>query len=104
MLFDQPQQKYRVCYSKLLRLYPKAYRDRFAPEMDQTFSDLCRERLKSGEGLFVLALETFIETFAAILRENLDLIVHVDFVPNVKFRVRVVMLRSQLRYAARSRL
>src|ERR1051326_8556888 len=56
MLSDQPQQKYRVCYAKLLRLYPKAYRDRFAPEMDQTFSDLCRERLKSGEGLFVLAL------------------------------------------------
>ena len=76
MLSDQPQQKYRVCYAKLLRLYPKAYRDRFALEMDQTFSDLCRERLKSGEGLFVLALETFIETFAAILRENLDLIVH----------------------------
>jgi len=36
----QPQQKYRTCYAKLLRLYPKAYHDRFAPEMDQTFNDL----------------------------------------------------------------
>lgn len=76
MLSRQRQEKYRACYAKLLRLYPKAYRDRFAPEMDQTFNDLCRERLKSGEGLFVFAFETFIETFAAILRENSDLILH----------------------------
>lgn len=76
MFSGQPEQKYRVCYAKLLRLYPKAYRDRFAQEMDQTFRDLCRERLKSGDGLFLLVLETFLETFAAILRENLDLVVH----------------------------
>lgn len=76
MLPRQPQQKYRTCYAKLLRLYPKAYRDRFAPEMEQTFNDLCRERLNSGEGLFVFAFATFIETFAAILRENSDLILH----------------------------
>ena len=76
MLSQHPEQKYRTCYAKLLRLYPKAYHDRFAPEMDQTFNDLCRERLKSGEGLFILAFETFIETFAAILRENSDLLLH----------------------------
>lgn len=70
MLSIQPQQKYRTCYAKLLRLYPKAYYDRFAFEMDQTFNDLCRERLKSGEGLFAFAFVTFFETFAAILREN----------------------------------
>lgn len=70
MLSRQPQQKFRACYAKLLRLYPRAYRERFAPEMDQIFNDLCRERLKSGEGLFVFAFETFLETFASILREN----------------------------------
>lgn len=76
MLSRQTQEKYRACYAKLLRLYPKAFRDRFAPEMNQTFNDLCRDRLKSGEGLFVFAFETFVETFAAILRENLVLILH----------------------------
>jgi len=70
MLSHSPEQKYRACYAKLLRLYPKAYRDRFGLEMNQTFNDLCRERLKSGEGLFAFAFATFIETFAAILREN----------------------------------
>jgi hypothetical protein len=70
MLSSQRQQKYRTCYAKLLRLYPKAYHDRFGPEMNQTFNDLCRERLKSGEGLFAFAVETFFETFVAILREN----------------------------------
>lgn len=76
MLSHQSAQKYRSWYAKLLRLYPKAYHDRFAPEMDQTFNDLCRERLKSGKGLLTLALATFIETFAAILRENSDLLLH----------------------------
>jgi hypothetical protein len=70
MLSCPRQQKYRNLYAKLLRLYPKAYRDRFAFEMDQTFNDLCRERLKSGQGLFAFAFETYCETFAAILREN----------------------------------
>ena len=76
MLSRQTQEKYRACYAKLLRLYPKSFRDRFAPEMNQTFNDLCRERLKISEGLFVFVFVTFVETFAAILRENLDLILH----------------------------
>jgi hypothetical protein len=76
MLSHQPQQKYRTCYAKLLRLYPKAYYERFAREMDQTFNDLCRERLRSGEGLLTLALETFIETSASILREHSNLLLH----------------------------
>ena len=72
----QPHEKYRACYAKLLRLYPKAYRDRFGPEINRTFNDLCRERLQSGEGLFLFAFETFLETFAAILREHADLNLH----------------------------
>ena len=31
-------------YARLLRLYPGAYRERFGPEMRQTFRDLYRER------------------------------------------------------------
>ena len=70
MLSHQTQKKYRNCYAKLLRLYPKAFHDRFAFEMDQTFNDLCRERLKAGEGLFAFAVGAFFETFVAVLREN----------------------------------
>jgi hypothetical protein len=62
--------RYRNCYSKLLRLYPKTYRERFGEGMEQTFNDLCRERVQSGRGLFSLALWMFVETLAAIVREN----------------------------------
>src|SRR4029077_16900076 len=35
--------RYRNLYAKLLRLYPKPYRERFGEEMEQTFNDICRE-------------------------------------------------------------
>jgi hypothetical protein len=38
--------------------------------MEQTFNDLCRERVKAGQRLFSFALWTFFETSAAIIREN----------------------------------
>jgi hypothetical protein len=62
--------RYRNCYAKLLRLYPKPYRERFGEGMEQTFNDLCREREKAGRGLFGFALGTFLETSAEIIREN----------------------------------
>jgi hypothetical protein len=66
--------RYRNWYSKLLRLYPKAYRERFGEEMEQTFNDVCRERAKAGRGLFGLALWIFVETLAAIIRENATMV------------------------------
>ena len=60
----------RNWYAKLLRLYPKAHRDRFAEGMEQTFNDLCRERFKMETGLVSFALWIFIETCAAILKQN----------------------------------
>jgi len=42
--------------------------------MEQTFHDLCRERVKEG-GLFGFALWTFFETSAAIFRENITFII-----------------------------
>jgi hypothetical protein len=71
----QPRtRRYRNWYSKLLRLYPQAYRDRFALGMEQTFNDLCRERVKAGRGLFRLALWVFLETLASIVRENATIV------------------------------
>jgi len=37
-------ERYRVWYARLLRLYPRAFRERFGEGMAQTFHDLCRER------------------------------------------------------------
>jgi hypothetical protein len=55
----------------LLGLYPTPYRERFADSMEQTFTDLCRERAAAtgrGPGAFILWI--FIETFAGIIRER----------------------------------
>jgi len=67
--------KYRDRYARLLRLYPKPYRERFGEAMEQTFNDLCRERVKGGKGLFGFALWTFLETSAGILRETITVII-----------------------------
>ena len=63
--------RYRNLYAKLLRLYPKPYRERFGEEMEQTFNDLCRERREAGGGLFGFVLWVFAETSAGIIRENI---------------------------------
>jgi len=62
---------FRNLYAMLLRLYPRAFRDKFAAGMTQTFQDLCRERGESGRGLLGLALWIFFETLAGIARENI---------------------------------
>ncbi len=66
--------RYRKIYAKLLRLYPKPYRERFGEGMEQTFNDLCRERKEAGEGLFAFALWAFVETSAGIIRERITII------------------------------
>ncbi len=60
----------RKWYARLVRLYPAPYRERFGQGMEQTFNDLCRDRIRSGQGMFRLVLWVFFETSAAILREN----------------------------------
>ena len=65
------ERHFRNLYSMLLRLYPRAFRDKFAEGMTQTFHDLCREREESGPGLLALGLWIFFETLAGIARENI---------------------------------
>ena len=63
------QARYLRWYRRLLGLYPRPYRERFADSMEQTFTDLCRERAGAGgRGAFILWI--FIETFAGIVRER----------------------------------
>ncbi len=81
--------RYRNWYAKLLRFYPKAYRERFGEGMEQTFNDLCRERQEAGEGLFALALWVFAETSAGIMRQRTTMIV----IPN-KNIIRIVLVTA----------
>ena len=62
--------RYRRWYRQLLGFYSKAHRERFGKGMEQTFNDLCRERLSAGAPLGGFVLWTFAETSAGILREN----------------------------------
>jgi hypothetical protein len=71
MASDRAIGRYRRWYARLLRLYPRPFRDHFGEPMAQTFTDLCRERTDANRGLHAFALGTFAETSAQILRENM---------------------------------
>ena len=74
MANESRTRRYRNWYAKLLRLYPKAYRERFGIGMEQTFNDLCKERVKAGRGLGCFAFWVFVETLVAVIRENATLV------------------------------
>ena len=71
MASDRAIGRYRRWYARLLRLYPGPFQHRFGEPMAQTFTDLCRERTDANRGLHALALGTFAETSAQIMRENM---------------------------------
>jgi hypothetical protein len=71
MSSDRAIGRYRRWYGRLLRLYPRPFRDRFAEPMTQTFTDLARERTEANRGLLGFAAGTFAETSAQIMRENM---------------------------------
>lgn len=57
-------------YKRLLAFYPRAFRERLAEPMEQTFNDLCMEKRQMKQGLFSFVLWTFIETTSGILHEH----------------------------------
>jgi hypothetical protein len=71
MQSDRAIGRYRRWYARLLRLYPRPFRQRFGEPMAQTFTDLIRERRDSKRRLHAFALGTFAETSAGIMRENM---------------------------------
>jgi hypothetical protein len=71
MSSDRAIGRYRRWYTRLLRLYPKPFQERFAQPMAQTFTDLARERTDANRGLHAFALGAFAETSAGIMRENM---------------------------------
>jgi len=70
MAYKHTMGHYRALYARLLRLYPRVYRERFSAGMEQTFNDLCRERKDSGDGILGIVLWIYAETFAAVLKER----------------------------------
>ena len=71
MASDRAIGRYRRWYGRLLRLYPRPFRERFAEPMSQTFTDLARERTDADRGLIGFTVATFAETSSHILRENM---------------------------------
>jgi hypothetical protein len=56
-------------YKKLIRLYPRSFREQLGESMEQTFHDLCNEQQQKKKRLFGFVLWTFIETAIGIFRE-----------------------------------
>ena len=71
MAADGTIRRYRRWYGRLLRLYPRPFRERFAEPMTQTFTDLARERADANRSLLGFVLGTFAETAPHIMRENM---------------------------------
>jgi hypothetical protein len=66
------QETIHTLYKKLLRLYPRGFRERLGASMEQTFNDLCNERKRGPvRGFFVLTM--FTETSVGIAQEHLYL-------------------------------
>jgi hypothetical protein len=66
-----PADRARAAYRRLLGLYPRSFRERFADSMEQTFDDLRRERSARGSGMLRLVVWMFAETSLGVARENL---------------------------------
>lgn len=60
-------------YKKLLRLYPRKFRERLEESMQQTFNDLYKER-RGESAWFGFILWTFAETGIGIFREHMLLV------------------------------
>jgi hypothetical protein len=67
------QRTIQALYKKLLRLYPREFREQLGESMQQTFNDLYRERQTEG-GSFGFMLWAFTETALGILREHVLLL------------------------------
>ena len=72
MVYDQ--KTVHTLYKKLIRLYPRGFREQLGESIQQTFNDLCNEKRQAKKGLFNFILWTFIETAIGIFREHLLLI------------------------------
>lgn len=81
---NDEQARYRLWYRRLLRFYSRSHRERFGESMEQTFTDLCRERIRAGRRGFVVFISwIFFETFASIIRERVTNLARLTVATNV---------------------
>jgi hypothetical protein len=66
-----PRDRTRAAYRRLLGLYPRRFRDRFAESMVQTFDDLRRERRAAGSRMLGFTVCMFVETSLGVVGEHL---------------------------------
>lgn len=60
--------RYSWWYSRLVRLYPKPFRERFGDEMVRTFQDMCGDA--ESHRLIHVVVRAFIDTACHLLREH----------------------------------
>ncbi len=61
---------FRAFYRKLLKFYPRSFRERFGESMEQTFDDLCREQEGHPRRLLSLTVHLSIDTGVGIVKEH----------------------------------
>ena len=66
--------RHRRWYARLLRLYPKSFRERFQESMEQTFYDACRANASTGRGFLGLVLWLYVDTAGGIMNEHVRLL------------------------------
>lgn len=85
----------RALYKKLLRLYPRAFRERLGESMEQTFSDLYNERKQQTEqGLFVFVLWVFVDTAIGVIKEHALFIIEGDTMKTITKDFRLAAIFS----------
>lgn len=83
-------------YRKLLRLYPREFRERLGESMEQTFHDLYHDRQQSQKGLFRFVVSTFLDTTIGILQEHSESIKEINPMKNTLTNLRSPALISLL--------
>ena len=78
-------------YAKLLRLYPKAYRQRFAEPMQQMFADMCSELDQNGQNTRGFIYKIYADTLVGVLTERIQ-----EVVMNIKANKPKVVIGASL--------
>ncbi len=89
------QRTIHIFYKKLLRLYPRAFRERLEESMEQTFNDLYKER-ETKPGWFGFVLWTFVDTAIGIVMEHVLSIAKGDSMKNTLAYPRSAALISSI--------
>jgi hypothetical protein len=87
-----PRDRTRAAYRRLLGLYPRRFRERFAESMEQTFVDLRRERSAAGRGMLGFVAWTFVETSLGVTRENVVALSRAKLARHHRFAVAGLLL------------